>query len=249
MNNELYHFGIKGMKWGVRRYQNPDGSLTEAGRKRYLHDDGSLTENGTRTFFTSNGDLTAVGKKAFISPNGSLTKTGRSIFYDSDGYLSNDGDEFNKNRDAAFNRYKDATLYNVARVYPQFSDEVKRFQTLQSQANTNGKKAINDWLTKKDYKGLSYYQFKEAYRDRFAKSNLANDIQTSRNKIRAMVDETAKGHPLYEKRYTRLKDFNSNAFDQQHNIPMTSGMKDFESVDYGKQVVDSILSELMRIED
>lgn len=33
--NELYHHGIKGMKWGVRRYQNKDGSLTGAGRKRY----------------------------------------------------------------------------------------------------------------------------------------------------------------------------------------------------------------------
>lgn len=32
MDEELYHHGIKGMKWGVRRYQNKDGSLTPAGK-------------------------------------------------------------------------------------------------------------------------------------------------------------------------------------------------------------------------
>ena len=32
-STELYHWGIKGMKWGVRRYQNADGSLTGSGKK------------------------------------------------------------------------------------------------------------------------------------------------------------------------------------------------------------------------
>ena len=35
MNSNLYHHGILGQKWGVRRYQNSDGTLTETGKSRY----------------------------------------------------------------------------------------------------------------------------------------------------------------------------------------------------------------------
>lgn len=43
--SELKHWGIKGMKWGVRRYQNKDGSLTPVGKKRYF--DGSTSSSST----------------------------------------------------------------------------------------------------------------------------------------------------------------------------------------------------------
>lgn len=36
VENELKHWGILGMHWGIRRYQNPDGSLPPEGRERYL---------------------------------------------------------------------------------------------------------------------------------------------------------------------------------------------------------------------
>jgi hypothetical protein len=68
----LQHFGIFGMKWGVRRFQNEDGTLTEEGRKRYLV---SKTENGKEVH-----GLTKEGERAFFKNGTSqLTKEGRQF--------------------------------------------------------------------------------------------------------------------------------------------------------------------------
>ena len=58
MNNELYHHGIKGQRWGIRRYQDYDGSYTQAGLKRYreqqqLADDAKAAYKKTKDDYKS----------------------------------------------------------------------------------------------------------------------------------------------------------------------------------------------------
>jgi hypothetical protein len=50
MTNELYHYGIRGMRWGIRRYQNKDGSLTPAGEKRLNDYKSKETERITKKY-------------------------------------------------------------------------------------------------------------------------------------------------------------------------------------------------------
>lgn len=75
-SNELQHWGVKGMKWGVRRYQNADGSLTQAGQKRYSRDAG---EKGYKEY---DSDKSVYYKK---------TKKGRdTLDTDVDRYVKED---------------------------------------------------------------------------------------------------------------------------------------------------------------
>ena len=54
----LAHHGIKGQRWGVRRYQNPDGTLTEAGKRRYT---GESQKNKARSLIIKTVVTLAAG--------------------------------------------------------------------------------------------------------------------------------------------------------------------------------------------
>lgn len=79
--NELYHWGIKGQKWGVRRYQNPDGTLTPAGRKRLEKADYKWAKKKTdkitaKAKKASQRELDTYGKELLKLPN-ALKSNGR----------------------------------------------------------------------------------------------------------------------------------------------------------------------------
>ena len=64
MDNELYHHGVKGQKWGVRRYQNIDGSLTYAGKKRALKMQDRYTNfTEDKRYRKKDGSYTLKGRK------------------------------------------------------------------------------------------------------------------------------------------------------------------------------------------
>lgn len=62
-NNSLAHYGIRGMKWGVRRFQNSDGSYTSAGKKRKqkesVHEDYANAHSKKSVKSMSNAELKA----------------------------------------------------------------------------------------------------------------------------------------------------------------------------------------------
>lgn len=102
--SELYHYGIKGMKWGVRRYQNPDGSLTAAGIKRYsksanVEKWGSDPDHNILyiTGYSGSGKSTKAEE---------IAKRNNAEVIHLDMYLEQvKKDDFNKHSNASFNKY------------------------------------------------------------------------------------------------------------------------------------------------
>lgn len=113
--NELAHHGIKNMRWGERRYQYKDGSLTPEGRKRYGRYDGAGNKVGSRAA-KKNAKTTA--KKAAAAAE----KKTKSVSEWSDAELKKKYD-----RVALENKYYDELVKNKAHKRTKGQKLAKKF--------------------------------------------------------------------------------------------------------------------------
>lgn len=117
----LEHFGILGMKWGIRRFQNPDGSLTEEGRKRYGD---ILTPDQMKNMIKSYNLRTGKNKKinkntTFKTSHGTYDYKGRRI--DTDTNIEDPGN-------------KEKPEYNTKKKPSEMTDEELEYATARQKA-------------------------------------------------------------------------------------------------------------------
>lgn len=85
--NELYHHGILGQKWGVRRYQNEDGSLTEDGRRRYANEGAVYPRKSESVRYRVSKSLGQTQKD--LNEGGKIFKTSASDIRKVDNLIKN----------------------------------------------------------------------------------------------------------------------------------------------------------------
>lgn len=183
-SSELYHHGILGMKWGVRRYQNKDGSLTAAGRKRYSTEE--RIENAKAKYTGRRKAADANYKKASSEYKDRLS--GRSTdsilndYTDDDKKLDRAADKWGADRKSAKEKYK------------------KEISSIRKGAVRKYSEAYDKMTDAQDENDAAWHEVKSLY------------AKLGKNKIERIIN-AAKGESAEAKAYSKAYDRWSNRQD------------------------------------
>ena len=139
----ICHFGILGMKWGVRRYQNPDGSLTNEGKERYSNDEKfrkkmnkdpkyrkHVADEKTKAYEANKTIAEKHGFKGDDDMDGDFVNDKKDIVIDKDTPLNDNFmkqvDDFNKNYKDHDKIMRDAAIKQMAERLGVSESEMKK---------------------------------------------------------------------------------------------------------------------------
>ena len=195
--NKLRHFGILGMKWGVRRYQNEDGSLTDAGRKRYgVGDPSKLVSKENRAVNDNRSKIDELIEKTEIKKNSSDPSYPYiEANYNHDGKVTNIWGFSDDGKDA-FHTINEKTLKQAAKAYFENEAEIKK---LSLEAIGDDESFNKYWLTDEFWE-ITEFASKEEVLDNldinvvYVTGN--NMIEVSVTEKRGCPEDILAGHEL-----------------------------------------------------